>query len=251
MPRIRAAVVVAVAALVALVAPLAACAAGPEPETTHHEPFIDHALLSQDDDPDDAMAPTHFRVDHPDHLAALEALIVEHDAFGDQGDEPIHADGRATSLTYWSMQTGEAVAIRFRLDDESNDFERDVDALVAGWIAAGGLTVEHPPVPAPDAGPTLDAVLTLATAVQSDGPLGDGTEGLQRTDAESLAALADVLALPDTEPDDIECAWTTTTAVIATDASGATATFEASSCGATGRDAALGVLVAEWAAADA
>lgn len=245
MPRIRSAVAVASAALVAL---LAACAAGPEPETTHHEPFIDHALVSQDDDPDDDVPPTTYRVDHPDHLAALEALIVEHDAFGDQGDEPIHADGRRTSLTYWTLQTGEAVHIRFRLDDDSSDLERDVDALVAGWIAGDELDVEHPPIPQPGTGPSLDldAGLTLATAVQSEGPLGGGTTGLQRADAASLAALADVLAQAVTEPDDIECVWTTTTTVIATDAHGVTETFEASSCGATGRDQALGLLVAEW-----
>ncbi|QCR18608.1 hypothetical protein [Agrococcus sp. SGAir0287] len=247
MPRIRPAVAVALAVLVA---PLAACVAGPEPETTHDEPFIDDALVSQDDDPDDDAVPTTYRVDHPDHLAALEALIVEHDAFGDQGDEPIHADGRRTSLTYWSRQTGEAVHLRFRLDDDSSDFEREVDALVAGWIAGDELDVEHPPIPQPGTEPALDldAGLTLATAVQSEGPLGDGTAGLQRADATSLAALADVLALPDTERDDIECVWTTTTTVIATDAHATTATFEASSCGATGRDQALGQLVAEWAA---
>ncbi|SDH78569.1 hypothetical protein [Agrococcus jejuensis] len=250
MPRIRAVIAVAIAVLVV---PLAACVAGPAPETTHHEPFIDRALVSQDDDPDDVTAPTTYRVDHPEHLAALEALIVEHDAFGDQGDEPIHADGQRTSLTYWTLQTGEAVHIRFRLDDDSSDFEREVDALVASWIAADELTVEHPPIPQPGTGPSLDldAGLTLATAVQSEGPLGDGTAGLQRADAASLAALADVLTQPETEPDDIECVWTTTTSVIATDATGATATFEASSCGATGRDQALGQLVAEWAAEDA
>lgn len=124
-----------------------------------------------------------------------------------------------------------------------------IRATVAVAIAAvltllAGCAAEPAPTQEPE--PSAGASIVALIATQSDGPLGRGSDGIERSDADSLDAMAEVLALPDTAPEEIECAWSTRTTVTVTLDDGTTATEEAQSCGATGRDAALGLLVAEW-----
>ncbi len=125
-----------------------------------------------------------------------------------------------------------------------------VALAIAALVAPLAACVAGPPASSP--APTVDATAIVAVlATQSAGPLGDGTEGVERTDAASIAAFADVLAMTRTDRDDIECVWSTRTTVEVTFDDDSTSTLQADSCGATGRDEALGLLVAEWALEDA
>lgn len=125
-----------------------------------------------------------------------------------------------------------------------------VALAIAALVAPLAACVAQPTEPAPE--PTTGtAAITSVLATQTEGPLGDGTEGIERTDDASIAALAAVLAEPVTPREDIECVWSTRTTATVTYADASTATFGAESCGATGRDQALGLLVAEWVLAEA
>ncbi|WP_144720771.1 hypothetical protein [Agrococcus jejuensis] len=116
---------------------------------------------------------------------------------------------------------------------------------IAALVAPLAACVAGPPASPP--APTADATAIVAVlATQSPGPLGDGSEGIERTDATSIAALADVLAMTRTDPEDVECVWSTRTTVEVTFDDASTTRLQADSCGATGRDEALGLLVAEW-----
>lgn len=196
-----------------------------------------------------------YLIEAPGAIDDLTAIVVAHGAYDDQLDEAGGPPGsRSTLLTYWTSDD-EAVTIAFTLRDGASAFQQEIDALVAGWRESDEHAVASPPWPpgpsTPPPSSTPDATIVAALAVQSEGPLGDGTDGIERVDAASLDALADVLALPVTERDDIECAWSTTTTVTVTYADDTAATSTAASCGATGRDAALGALVADWVASDA
>lgn len=85
-----------------------------------------------------------------------------------------------------------------------------------------------------------------AVVTQSAGSLSAGAQDLHVTDAEALNDLAELVQLADTGAEDVHCYSTTFTTVAVTFSDGTAETFEASSCGATGRDEALGLLIARW-----
>lgn len=218
----------------AAVAVLAACATPPVGEPI---PEIRSALASQSQSTPGFDDET-YAIDDPDALDELAGIVVRHGAHGEQVDETEGAPGaRSTHLGYVTAE-GDAIAIRFTLHDASTDFQRDVDALVLAWRTSGAFDVAIPPYQAP--------AIVAAAATQTSGPLGDGTEGLERTDDDALDAIADVRAMAQTEREDVECVWSTRTVVTLTFDDGSTEMLQADSCGATGRDRALGLLVAEW-----
>lgn len=97
------------------------------------------------------------------------------------------------------------------------------------------------PACAPGGAEPIQAVVT-----QSPGSLSAGVQDLHVTDAEALSELAEVLRVADTDAEDVHCYSTTFTTVAVTFSDGTAETFVASSCGATGRDEALGLVVARW-----
>lgn len=230
-----------------LVASTAACAAPPVGQPV---PTLERAMASQEQATPDFDEQT-YRIEDADAIDDLAAIVIAHGAYGDQLDETVGAPGARSTLVTYRTTDDDAVTIAFTLHDDASAFQQEIDGLVAQWRESGEHAVATEPwPPGPSSAPpppSSDAAIASALAVQSDGPLGDGTDGIERDDAASLDALAAVLALPVTEPEDIECAWSTRTTVTVSSDDGTAETVTAASCGATGRDEALGHLVAEWA----